>query len=64
MPYLMLSTDEYPGVIGDHFKSSGFTPDVCFRSNSFEAVRSLVAQGKGVTILSDLVYRPWALSGL
>lgn len=63
-PYLMLSTDEYPGVIGDHFKNSGFTPDVCFRSNSFEAVRSLVAQGKGVTMLSDLVYRPWALNGL
>jgi DNA-binding transcriptional LysR family regulator len=63
-PFLMLSTDEYPGVITDYFKNHGFTPTIHFRSNSFEAVRSLVAQGKGVTILSDLVYRPWALSGL
>jgi DNA-binding transcriptional LysR family regulator len=28
-----------------------------------EAVRSLVANGQGVTILSDMVYRPWSLEG-
>ena len=26
-------------------------------------MRSLVASGQGVTILSDLVYRPWSLDG-
>jgi DNA-binding transcriptional LysR family regulator len=64
IPFLMLTTDEYPVVIDRHFKKQGYEPDIRFRSNSFEAIRSLVAQGKGVTILSDLVYRPWALSGL
>jgi DNA-binding transcriptional LysR family regulator len=33
------------------------------QSKSIEAVRSLVALGEGVTILSDLVYRPWSLQG-
>jgi DNA-binding transcriptional LysR family regulator len=28
-----------------------------------EAVRSMVAAGMGVTILSDMVYRPWSLEG-
>ena len=28
-----------------------------------EAVRSMVANGTGVTILSDMVYRPWSLEG-
>ena len=31
-----------------------------FRSKSIEGVRSLVADGLGVTILSDLVYRGWS----
>jgi DNA-binding transcriptional LysR family regulator len=50
-------------VISDYWQSRGCHPDIHFRTNSFEAIRSLVAQGKGVTILSDLVYRPWALGG-
>lgn len=28
-----------------------------------EAVRSMVANGSGLTILSDAVYRPWSLEG-
>jgi DNA-binding transcriptional LysR family regulator len=30
---------------------------------SIEAVRSMVANGQGITILSDMVYRPWSLEG-
>lgn len=63
LPYLMLDTDEYPTVITDVWQHDGYHPHIHFRSNSFEAVRSLVAQGKGITILSDLVYRPWSLNG-
>jgi hypothetical protein len=37
-------------------------PNVVFRTDSVEAVRSLVATG-AVTILSDMVYRPWSLEG-
>ncbi len=39
------------------------TPQIIFRTESVEAVRSMVAVGSGVTILSDLVYRPWSLEG-
>jgi len=59
----MLETDEYPTVITHVWQHAGYMPSIHFRSNSFEAVRSLVAQGNGITILSDLVYRPWSLNG-
>jgi len=64
VPFLLLDTDEYPHVIRDHWRTRGGQPAVIFSTTSFEAVRSLVAKGKGVTILSDLVYRPWSLEGL
>ena len=38
-------------------------PHVIFVTSSVEAVRSMVADGLGVTILSDMVYRPWSLEG-
>ncbi|MCA3918509.1 LysR substrate-binding domain-containing protein, partial [Burkholderia sp.] len=41
----------------------GITPNVGMQSKSSEAVRRLAALGQGVTILSDLVYRPWSLEG-
>ncbi|MDX7626716.1 LysR substrate-binding domain-containing protein [Enterobacter bugandensis] len=63
LPFLMLETDEYPTVITHVWQHAGYMPSIHFRSNSFEAVRSLVAQGNGITILSDLVYRPWSLNG-
>lgn len=63
-PFLLLDTDEYPNVIREHWRSRGGSPNVSFTTTSFETVRSLVAKGKGVTILSDLVYRPWSLEGL
>jgi len=28
-----------------------------------EALRGLVAHGFGITVLSDMVYRPWSLEG-
>ena len=63
LPFLMLETDQYPTVITNVWQHAGYQPSIHFRSNSFEAVRSLVAQGNGITILSDLVYRPWSLNG-
>ena len=63
LPFLMLDADEYPSVMTEVWRNSGYQPNEHFSSTSFEAVRSLVAQGKGVTILSDLVYRPWSLNG-
>ncbi|MBB1208508.1 LysR family transcriptional regulator, partial [Klebsiella pneumoniae] len=40
-----------------------FRPDVRLRTSSVEAVRSMVANGGGVAVLSDMVYRPWSLEG-
>ena len=38
-------------------------PEIRLTSSSVEAVRSLVATGQAVTILSDVLYRPWTLDG-
>lgn len=46
-----------------HWTEETGTPDIKLTSTSIEAVRSLVASGQAVTILSDVVYRPWTLDG-
>ena len=38
-------------------------PRIAFRTRSVEAVRSLVASGAGVSLMPDMVYRPWSLEG-
>ena len=60
-PYLLLTTDDNTATTLRYWKKHGLKPDVHFRTVSLEAVRSLVAANIGVTILSDLVYRPWSL---
>ncbi len=62
-PYIQLMIDEAGVRHMDFWRKHGITPDVSFRTESVEAVRSMVAVGSGVTILSDLVYRPWSLEG-
>ena len=47
VPFLLLVTDDYPDVISDYWQSRGCHPDIHFRTNSFEAIRSLVAQERG-----------------
>ncbi len=61
--YLLLDMDEHVQTVGKYWGKLGLAPRVQFQSTSIEAVRSLVALGQGVTILSDLVYRPWSLEG-
>lgn len=61
--YLLLDMDEHVQTFGKYWGKYGVTPNVRMQSKSIEAVRSLVALGQGVTILSDLVYRPWSLEG-
>lgn len=61
--YLLLDMDEHIRTVGDYWGKYGLQPRVRMQSKSIEAVRSLVALGHGVTILSDLVYRPWSLEG-
>ncbi|WP_334176542.1 LysR family transcriptional regulator [Pseudoxanthobacter sp.] len=61
--YVMLTVDEAGQTTRRYWAPSTFSPRVIFRTSSVEAVRSMVAAGMGVTILSDLVYRPWSLEG-
>lgn len=62
-PYVMLTVDEAGRTAGRYWDQYGLTPKVVFATSSVEAVRSMVAAGVGVTILSDMVYRPWSLEG-
>ncbi len=62
-PYIMLLIDEAEQTAISYWHKRGFTPNVVFRTSSVEAVRSMVATGAGVAILSDMVYRPWSLEG-
>ncbi|MCK0198172.1 LysR family transcriptional regulator [Ancylobacter sp. 6x-1] len=62
-PYVMLTVDEARHTALRYWSLAGTEPHEIFRTSSVEAVRSMVAGGMGVTILSDLVYRPWSLEG-
>ena len=62
-PYIMLTVDEAGQTAQRYWRKTEHRPHVIFRTSSVEAVRSMVAAGMGVTILSDMVYRPWSLEG-
>jgi DNA-binding transcriptional LysR family regulator len=61
--YIMLTVDEAAHTTMRYWSLSSVQPKVTLRTSSVEAVRSMVANGQGVTILSDMVYRPWSLEG-
>ncbi len=62
-PLIMLTVDEIEENTGKLLSALGARPHVAFRTRSVEAVRSLVATGAGVSLLPELVYRPWSLEG-
>jgi DNA-binding transcriptional LysR family regulator len=62
-PFLMLTVDEAERSAMRYWQRTPHVPNVIFRTLSVEAVRSMVATGMGITILSDMVYRPWSLEG-
>lgn len=62
-PYIMLTVDEASNTAQRYWNKTSYRPQTIFRTSSVEAVRSMVASGMGVTILSDMVYRPWSLDG-
>ena len=62
-PYIMLTIDEADRTAMRYWETTRFRPTIVFRTSSVEAVRSMVATGAGVAILSDMVYRPWSLEG-
>jgi DNA-binding transcriptional LysR family regulator len=62
-PYVMLTVDEAMHTAGKYWARVGLEPRLVVKTSSVEAVRSMVAAGMGVTVLSDMVYRPWSLEG-
>jgi DNA-binding transcriptional LysR family regulator len=62
-PLIMLTVDEIEEATVKLLSALGQKPQIAFRTRSVEAVRSLVATGAGVSLLPDLVYRPWSLEG-
>lgn len=62
-PYIMLTVDEAAHSSLKYWSRTPYQPRVTLRTSSVEAVRSMVANGHGVAILSDMVHRPWSLEG-
>lgn len=62
-PYILLTVDEGEASSMRYWQAAGLAPNVAFRTSTLEALRGLVAHGFGVTILSDIVYRPLSLEG-
>lgn len=62
-PYIMLTVDEAAHTSLKYWSQTPYQPAVRLRTSSVEAVRSMVANGQGIAILSDMVFRPWSLEG-
>lgn len=62
-PYIQLTVDEGEESTRRYWRTAGLQPEIAFRTSTLEALRGLVAHGFGVTILSDIVYRPLSLEG-
>jgi DNA-binding transcriptional LysR family regulator len=62
-PYILLTADEGERSALQYWRARRIEPKIAFRTSSIEALRGLVAHGFGVTILSDMVFRPWSLEG-
>jgi DNA-binding transcriptional LysR family regulator len=62
-PYILITVDEGEQSTLRYWKKKNIAPKIAFRTSSMEALRGLVAHGFGVTVLSDMVFRPWSLEG-
>ncbi|MNQ16532.1 HTH-type transcriptional regulator GltC [compost metagenome] len=62
-PYLMLTVDEGEESTTRYWREAGVNPKIGFRTGSMEALRGLVANGFGVTVLSEMIFRAWSLEG-
>lgn len=62
-PYIQLLIDDAETSTSAYWSAHNLKPDIVFRTESVEAVRSFISFRNGVTILSDMMYRPWSLEG-
>lgn len=63
-PYALVDVDEVPKNTMAFWALQGLEPNIRFRSSSLEAVRSMVAFNRCITILGDVSYRAWSREGL
>ena len=63
LPYIQLLIDDAETSTSAYWAAHNLKPDIVFRTESVEAVRSFISSRNGVTILSDMMYRPWSLEG-
>ena len=63
LPYIQLVIDDAEFTTGAYWRAHNLQPNIIIRTESVEAIRSLIAHRQGVTILSDMMYRPWSLEG-
>lgn len=61
--FVQFTNDEADISAQRYLREHGFTPNIVLKTTSMEAVRGMVATGAAVTILANLVYRPWSLDG-
>jgi molybdate transport repressor ModE-like protein len=62
-PYILPLVDEGDVNALRYWQTERREPPAFIRTSSIEALREMVALGLGVTILSDMVFRPWSLDG-
>lgn len=62
-PYILPMIDEGDRNAVRYWRDAGLRPKAVLKTSSMEALREMVALGLGVTILSDMVFRPWSLDG-
>ena len=63
LPYIQLVIDDAEITTGAYWRAHNLQPNIIMRTDLVEAIRSLIAFRQGVTILSDMMYRPWSLEG-
>jgi molybdate transport repressor ModE-like protein len=61
--FVQFVSDEAERAAEKYFTELDFHPRIVLKTTSMEAVRGMVATGAAVTILANLVYRPWSLDG-
>ena len=62
-PYIQLVIDDAEQTTSSYWRTHNVQPNITFRTESVEAVRGFISRRSGVTILSDMMYRPWSLEG-
>jgi DNA-binding transcriptional LysR family regulator len=63
LPYVLYDVDLVEQTTLSYFNAARLSPNIVLRTGAIEAVRSFIANGDAVTILSDVAYRPWSMDG-